>query len=185
MEGSGGTIRAFIAIDVPKQIRQDIASLLSGLNGFRPVDEANMHITLFFLGDITSEQVECVKAVMDRASFAPFDISINGVGAFTASMPRVLFVGISQGSDKIKGVFHGMQGGIAECCDIEERDFVPHITIARARDVHSSARAAKEFIEKYSSRDFGQFLCNAIALKKSVLTSSGPEYTDLYVKAFS
>ncbi|MGC8652046.1 MAG: RNA 2',3'-cyclic phosphodiesterase [Candidatus Micrarchaeia archaeon] len=185
MLAESGAMRAFIAIEVPEQIRQRIASLGAGLGGFRSVGQENMHITLFFLGSITFEQMQSVKSAMDKLAIQPFAIEVSGVGSFTQSVPRVLFAKISQGAENIIGIFRIMRSEIAACCKIEDRELVPHITIARARNASMGFKEATEFISRYKDYNFGRFQCDAITLKKSVLSSKGPEYANLYVRELS
>ena len=58
--------------------------------------------------------------------------------------------------------------------------FVPHLTIARVKKCEDN-KYIQEVIEKYKNIIFGQEKINKIKLKKSILTSNGPIYSNLHV----
>jgi len=182
---TGSKTRAFIAVEIPEQIRLGLASIVIKQN-FRIVKPENIHITLFFLGSITDEQIEAVKRVMYGIDMHKFIISIKGIGAFTPRAPRVIFAQIEQGSEALSGMFERMRDEISKYCKIESREFIPHITIARSTIIDSASKGAiGELMHDYKDHDFGSFECNGIVLKKSVLSSAGPTYSDLFFKVFS
>ncbi len=182
MEESNAKIRAFVAIDIPEELKDSLLSINLDRKMFRMVSRDNLHITLFFLGNITSRQIEIVEGIIGRLLLSPFRISIVGIDVFTRSRPRVIYAKIAEGAQALSGLYNAMKGEIGACCKIEEREFVPHLTIARAKGIK---RGGFEVIEKYSEKEFGAFECREIKLKRSVLSSSGPTYSDLFVKELS
>lgn len=62
-----------------------------------------------------------------------------------------------------------------------EKDFVPHLTIARVKYVHDKA-ALKAFIEKYNDFEFLKFTAEKVSLMQSELRTEGPIYSE--IKAF-
>ncbi|MEM0149532.1 MAG: RNA 2',3'-cyclic phosphodiesterase [Candidatus Micrarchaeaceae archaeon] len=182
-----GKTRAFIAIDIPERIKKELSAVDFGdVEGLKPVGSSSMHITIFFLGYITEQQIAKVISAMDSISMRKFAIGIKGIGVFTQSDPRVIYAAINEGRSEISSIFDGMRSYIASCCRIESRAFVPHVTIARIKHQSSSnAEAANRLASAYKSKDFGIFECDSIKLKKSVLGESGPSYSNIYIKAFS
>jgi 2'-5' RNA ligase len=59
-----------------------------------------------------------------------------------------------------------------------ERDFTPHVTIGRVRS-HRNKEDLLRAIDEYRGRMFGTTAIDKIVLKKSVLMSSGPVYSNL------
>ncbi len=93
-------MRAFIAVDLPADLRVDLGrwqeKLRKSARGARWVRPEGIHLTLKFLGEISSAQViEVSKILSTLPRIAPFEIHFKGFGFFPhAGRPRVLWVGI-------------------------------------------------------------------------------------------
>ncbi|HDM26958.1 MAG TPA: RNA 2',3'-cyclic phosphodiesterase, partial [Candidatus Bathyarchaeota archaeon] len=84
---SGGTIRSFIAIDVEDQeiVRRlvEAQSALAETGAkLKLVEPQNIHITLWFLGNITGDMVDRIHEQLKAIEFRPFVVEVYGVGAF-------------------------------------------------------------------------------------------------------
>jgi 2'-5' RNA ligase len=60
----------------------------------------------------------------------------------------------------------------------EEREFTPHLTLARTKQGTISPRL-RNAIEKHSTQEFGMTDASAFQLIESEIKSTGPEYTTL------
>lgn len=116
-----------------------------------------------------------------------FEVSLNGIGTFDLSRPRVLFVNIVKGYEALRQIYSDLFGDIAALnIKMEEREFSPHVTVARLKGFGAKEMdSARKAVEEHSHQDFGSFLCSSIKLKQSVLTDRGPVYTDLFTKELS
>ncbi|HPC47691.1 MAG TPA: RNA 2',3'-cyclic phosphodiesterase, partial [Deltaproteobacteria bacterium] len=95
-------IRTFVAIDLPTDIKQSLASPIERLKSRNPavrwVRPDAMHITLKFLGDIPEDAVGPVSADLDEISAvtSPLRLGLSGFGAFPGvHRPRVVWVGVT------------------------------------------------------------------------------------------
>jgi 2'-5' RNA ligase len=178
--------RAFIAVDIPEDIKSRITEISKGLDssGIRTVGPEQLHITMFFLGYVDARQLEAVKGALSKMHARSFAVDLNGIGTFDVRNPRVVFVSITKGSEELSAMYAGLFDDISALrIRMDERGFTPHITIARLKSfTGKETNAVKALTEEYSSYDFGSFLCTSIKLKQSVLTREGPVYTDLFVK---
>jgi RNA 2',3'-cyclic 3'-phosphodiesterase len=180
----GGKSRAFIAIDLPDETKERIYASLNGLpeKGITTVSKDVMHITLFFLGDIDGQTLESVKTAIERIDYHKFYAAATGIGAIDVKNPKVLYAKISDGAEDLIRLYDLL---LKELQTIgikrEHRKYLPHITVARAYKL-KDRKDLKDFIKANSYIDFGRFLCESVRLKSSVLTSSGPMHSDLYVK---
>lgn len=177
-------IRAFIGIDIPEVIKDKISELKKELQieHIRFVSKENMHITLFFLGDIDQRQVEEVKDVLEKIDRKPFYASVVGIGTFSIKRPNILFAKISDGNKEISNIYDMLIHRIKEFgIRMDHRAYDPHITIARIPDTREREQI-NEFVNRNSRIELGRFECRSVNLKQSMLTSSGPVYHDLYVK---
>ena len=64
------SVRAFFAADLPESLAQPIADVQAALAdavGLRPVDPADAHVTLKFLGDVPAADLDAVLKTGERA----------------------------------------------------------------------------------------------------------------------
>ncbi len=184
MDGKNRPTRAFIAIDLPESVKEKMEMLLKELpkDSLRSVSKENIHITLFFLGSIDSTKLEKIKRLLDELDCRKFYIAVNGIGTFNKNRPSVLFAEIGEGKDDIININRLLFNGIKEVgIKMDGREYNPHITIARAREIKKTDSMI-QLIGRNSKKEFGRFLCESVKLKESVLTDSVPLYKDLFVK---
>jgi 2'-5' RNA ligase len=178
-------VRAFIAVDIPSEIRERMARAAEelGSDGIRVVAADQMHITLFFLGYIDEAQVDSAKEVMSGIGSGRFNISLHGMGTFAMKRPRVIFANISSGAKELNDIHERVSSSLPAMMKLEREEFAPHLTVARLKrfDGVTTGRA-RDFIGKYKDADFGSFECRDIRLKRSVLTEEGAVHSDMYVK---
>jgi len=136
-------VRAFIAIELPVSIRSELAVLQKNLQlkcrcPAKWVASDSIHLTLSFLGEIPYKSLEQVKQAMSQAAIGqmPFKLALYKLGAFPdMESPRIVWVGLSGGLSDLKS----LQSNIAQLLrryglTLEEREFCPHLTLARIRD---------------------------------------------------
>ena len=187
-------IRAFIAIELPETIRQQLHTIEqqiqtrageSARRAVRWVPAGNMHLTLKFLGEVSANNVEVLARMLQReaAQHQPFEFSISGLGAFpNPRRPRVIWVGA-----EIPASMSALQRTIeAETRALgypgEDRAFSPHLTLgrisqnARPDEVNQVARALGEL----QVGELGKVHVSSIHLFKSDLHPSGAVYTSLH-----
>lgn len=179
-------MRAFIAIELPKEIKDALANLQSQLQSAgadaKWVAPQNLHLTLKFLGEINDKQLEKIAAVLEETAQRnrPFQLSINSLGAFpTASAPRVIWVGVDKGEAECKKIAAEIEektalAGIPK----EEREFSCHITIARVKQLLNQDKLARGINQQagYFKEKTLRFSVAKITLFKSNLFPKGPIY---------
>jgi 2'-5' RNA ligase len=179
------TVRSFIAFDLEnetilKKLSDMQALLVKTGADLKLVEPTNIHITMRFLGDMTSGMAEKVYEVMRTIQFVPFDVKIHGVGAFPdVRYPRVCWTGITEGANQLRGISSQLEPrlqGLGFASD--PRGFSPHLTMARVRSGRNKAELAK-FIADNVNYDFGVIRVACLRLKKSDLTPRGPIYSTL------
>jgi 2'-5' RNA ligase len=179
------TIRSFVAFDIDNESilkkMADVQNLLIKTGAdLKLVEPKNIHITLRFLGNITTPMVEKIFEEMKTVQFIPFDAKIYGVGAFPSSCyPRVLWAGITEGADQLRSISNQLEPrfrslGFAP----DPKGFSPHLTIARVKSGRNKAELAR-FIDEKADYEFGAVNAACLRLKKSDLTPRGPIYSTL------
>ena len=183
-------LRAFIAVELPLEIRQNVQRATSSLRRdtgplIRWVALENMHLTLKFLGDIPSENVEALTQLTDAQadSFNSFDIHLSGIGAFPGpKRPRVIYIGI-QAPAELEEFQRQVESATRRLgYNAEERAFAPHLTIGRVRQRVSADDQQKicRSLEDSTIDSLGTARVNSVHLYKSDLKPNGPVYTKLF-----
>jgi RNA 2',3'-cyclic 3'-phosphodiesterase len=99
----------------------------------------NIHVTLYFLGDVDDEPARrLTHALAAQLQPRPFEISL-GPPQFgpSAGPPRVLWLPIDRGSDRLQQLHRELGERIGGAgLALEPRAFTPHLTVARVRDRH-------------------------------------------------
>ena len=127
--------RLFTGIELPEDIVRRLSMLRAGLSGASWIDPENYHMTLRFAGDITDTEAKHFADALADIRFDSFDLELNGLGSFGGNKPRALWAGIKpspqllllQKAHERAARFAGLPP--------ETRNFVPHITLARLRNV--------------------------------------------------
>lgn len=185
------TLRAFIAVEIPPAIQQAIHSETESLRRalgpdlVRWVPCKNLHLTLKFLGDISSAHVDAITAMLtaEAGHVSSFPLRLSGLGSFpTPKRARVLWVGIHAPA-ALAALQHGIESAAAKLgYAAEERPFSPHLTIGRARQ-HATAsdqQAIWQALERTQVGDLGEAEISAVHLYKSDLNREGAVYTRLF-----
>lgn len=187
------TYRCFIAIEIPEKILDEVVKLSGKLaksiadDSARWCNREQLHITLKFLGNVDALKIDALKSAIQRtcSGFNQFQLTLGGIGCFPdIQKPRVIWLGI--GGD-LK-VLNELQAAIdIETADFgdhqEEREFKPHLTLARVKKPSPKLwRAIGEQIKRHSenARAMGEWNVDSVNLMRSILDPSGAVYEKLY-----
>jgi 2'-5' RNA ligase len=187
-------MRLFVALDIPQEIRTRIAQFQHGLQALAPdvrwVNTESFHITLKFIGEVPSDQLDGFKNALAQVKGVPFDVAFRGYGFFpTARSARVLWAGIEAPESlqrlaaSVDEATHTM--GVAR----EERELKPHLTLARSGSGRPQrgkgdapnqrfARVHKH-LEQVAPPEFGTMTATEFFLYESKLSPRGAQYTKL------
>ena len=180
------TLRAFIAIEMPSPVveivRESQQALKRGGIHLRWVRPENIHLTLRFLGDISTDAIHGIRAVFwDLAAETPsFSLQVKGSGVFPGeSRPRIVWLGLG-GQIHMLAALHrrlssllGQQGIPAG-----KRPFRGHLTIGRAKG-RVDADRLRLWLGEMKDVETPPFTVDRICLFKSELGPGGAVYTPL------
>lgn len=111
----------------------------------RPVEPADWHVTLQFLGAVDGDDVDRVRlaCAFGAGRVRPFTATYQGLGAFpTERRARYLWIAVTEGADEIASLATSVQAQTAKLgWEPGGRDYVAHLTVARAR-ASAAARSA-------------------------------------------
>jgi 2'-5' RNA ligase len=167
-------MRLFLAINLPAVLKKQLFELgrpLKAMGDVNPVEEANIHVTLKFLGD--AEPASVIKS-LESVRAKPFDISLKGVGVFPKpDYVRVVWAGCEKGAQEMVTLHQQVETALPQF--EKEKEFHPHATLARVKFL-SDKKAMADFLGKNKETAFGSFKAESFELMKSELRSSGPIY---------
>jgi 2'-5' RNA ligase len=172
-------MRLFTAIDMPAEIKARLEVFFNRLRptaklAWSPVE--NLHVTTKFIGEWPEPRLgEVNTALATVVSPAPIEIAIRSVGWFpNPRNPRVFFAGIESGPE-LRTLVHNTEQALAALgVPTEEREFHPHLTLARRRDAAPLERM-RQVLATADSSDFGVFRAASFFL----YLSAGGRYTRL------
>jgi RNA 2',3'-cyclic 3'-phosphodiesterase len=187
----GEAVRAFIAIDLPEEIRHALNTVEQQIQArggeparkaIRWVSAGNMHLTLKFLGEVSTSNLQSLSQKLKEEAnrHAALTFTVSGLGAFpNVRRPRVLWVGV-QAPPGLLALQKSIETGAQRLgYQSEERPFSPHLTLgrtvqnARPEEVTALARALSEV----EVGELGQVRVDHICLYRSDLRPSGAVYT--------
>jgi len=178
-------VRSFVSIDLDdQQILSRVGSILSSLQAMggdlKPVERENIHLTLKFLGNVSSSRLSEVETSLYQLAFPVFSTEIKGAGAFpNLNHMTVIWVGVNEGWSQVEQIYEQVEKLLSPLgFRKENRPFSPHITIARVRSSRKREEMAN-FLQHLNDESFGSFTVAKVRLKKSILSSSGPKYSTL------
>lgn len=179
-------IRAFIAINIDKpeiinkivQIQKEIESINAAK--MKPVEPQNLHYTIRFLGNITSEQVDEISQILRNLDFVPFQLVVKGIGAFpNLNRPRVIWVGAGEGSEHVIDIYNHIERGLKKLgFKPGAKQYIPHCTIFRVKFITKKPILSKKLME-LANITLGDVEVRSVKLMRSQLTPKGPVYTTL------
>ena len=177
-------MRLFVALEISAAVRAAIESLIREL---KPLDHSwkwvraeNLHVTLKFLGEVAPGKLpEGIEALRHAPTAGPVALKFRGLGFFPKERrPSVLWVGMDAPQSLI-GLAAGVEATLINAgFPREEREFTPHLTLARNKQGTLSAEL-RDAIRKHSTREFGTMDASTFHLIESKIKSTGPEYTTL------
>lgn len=187
-------MRTFIAIELPKEIKEYLAGLQEQLKSagadVKWVRPDNIHLTLKFLGEIDDKTIDIITKIMEdiTKNKNTFYIRTGLIGAFPKiNFPRVIWVGINEGDAETKELSRDLEEKIAKIgIPKENKPFSSHITIGRMRSPANQEKLVQYLGNMASNFGKGnqQFAVTKITLFRSTLTPKGPVYETLKEASF-
>ena len=185
------SVRLFIALELPPPVQDTLQALQSRL---RPLDTghairwtavSSIHLTLKFVGDTPSSNVDPIQAALIKAveGHHPFDLEVNGVGSFPdAGKLRIVWASVGGMVEALRRLRDSVERFVAPLgYPTENRPFSPHLTIGRARKDASSAALAKfgGVVQDFDPERLVTWRAERLSLMKSDLKPDGAVYTAL------
>jgi len=171
-------MRLFIAINFPIETNKRLAEICAGLRRAAVRGnftlEDNFHLTLVFIGECGEERAKAAKAVIDRADFPPFSLTINRVDLFRHTGGDIYWAGFKR-SAPLNILQSFLTDNLRRAGFIlENRNYTPHVTLGRGAVFPAGFQISK--LEPIC------FTAGAVELMKSERMGGRQVYTAVYGK---
>ena len=176
--------RVFIAIDISRELKDIIykysSNVFLDLESIKVIPAENLHITLKFIGNTSEQDIQAIKNII-RVSVSGhegFEYELEGLpGAFPSkSRARIVFIGIKSGEDRFRDIYNSLEDGLSGIgIRKEERDFHPHITIARIKRPVSIEGVPEDPLPACGS----PLNASSVTLYESILSRRGARYINI------
>ena len=167
--------RLFVALLPPPTVRKELAALAGPLPGVRWSPEANLHLTLRFIGEATMEMLGQFETALARVQVEPFVLPVGGIGVFPSRGPaKVLWVGTGHGHTRL----HQLRKQVDEALlavdpVLEVRNFHPHFTLGRLTEP-GDPKALAKFTAHHAAFEAPPFRVTEFSLMASEFPPAGP-----------
>lgn len=166
--------RLFIAIRPPAAIRAGLLPLMNGIKGARWQDDAQLHLTLRFVGETDRHRANGLAEALVKIRFRPFEIALGGMGCFERKgYPHTLWAGVHP-RDALAQLHRKIDRACIEAgIPPDERSYFPHITLAR---LNRSTGSIDGFLAEHAGLASPPFTVTGFALFESHLGQGGSIY---------
>ena len=161
-------MRLFCGIEIPAWVKAGLETLTNRLKplaklSWSPIE--NLHVTTKFIGEWPEDRLpEMKKALAAVSRPGPIDIAVRGLGFYpNERSPRVFWAGI-EASPNLHSLARDTEAAV-EALGVasEDRDYHPHLTLARRRNPVPVEKLRKE-VSAAAQHDFGKFQAEAFFL---------------------
>ncbi|HEY1758836.1 MAG TPA: RNA 2',3'-cyclic phosphodiesterase [Bryobacteraceae bacterium] len=161
-------MRLFTAIDIPTEITSRLTALVDRLRSLAKLSWSpteHLHVTTKFIGEWPETRlIEVERALSSVPCPGPIEIAVRGLGWFPNHRdPRVFWAGVESGPGLRKLAQETEKSLAAIGVPVEERDYHPHLTLARRRVPVPLDRLRQE-LARIPSQDFGCFRAESFFL---------------------
>lgn len=186
MPRSSERIRGFIAVELPRAVKEFLADTASDLKKCRAdvkwVRPEAMHLTVKFLGDVRGDLIPAIEDELKRVLThqSAMHMQVTGLGAFPGlNKPRVIWAGLKDTSGRLAPLAADVEKALEPLgFEAEKRPFSPHLTLGRVRS-NSGLRDLVDTVRQRMDTAGPKFVADRVIFFESVLKPSAAEYFPL------
>ena len=166
-------MRLFIAINLDDEMKDALMDIQDTMRTYgvrgKETPEENMHLTLAFIGEF--DDPEYVKSIIESIDFRPFEIRLQGIGAFG----DLWWAGIEE-SYPLQSLAKRLRRELAASfIPFDRKKFSPHITLIRRASGRLGDVPEDEIAEHFGT----SMIVDHISLMRSDRGKRGMVYTEL------
>ena len=179
-------MRLFIGVEPGDEVRARAAAIADALRGklgrrvtARWIAPENLHITLWFIGEVAEDRAAAITGVIRTPFPIPrFDLELRGLGAFPPhGAPRVFWIGVARGQDSMIALYSELAGRLQPLgFEAERRAYSAHLTVARVKECR--LRGVRNVLQGLDAVA-GECRVNSVTMFRSRLSPKGAAYEPL------
>ena len=182
-------MRLFVGIPLADSVVRELAGVVERLRGkqgglwhisdeLRWAEPESWHITLQFLGNATTEQMECLNARLVKVRGAPMHLQVGELGCFDRT--GVLIAGVVV-TRELVALQESVVTATSGCGFVPEtRSFLPHVTLARKAGHKGAGKQGNKLRELMAQAQkpsgFTRFVATEFVLYESHLGAAAARY---------
>lgn len=174
-------MRAFVAIELPDDLRAALVQVQDAIPVGRAVPEGNLHLTLAFLDDQPGTALRALHETLSETRLPGAMLTIRGARLFGGRSPRLFAAEALRNPDLaelhrvVRVAIH--LAGIA----LPRERFRPHVTLTRfhRREVETDRARIEEVATVFAGLALDPCRAEAVGLYRSTLTEEGAIYEEL------
>ena len=133
------SIRVFFAIFPNKIVQKQLAhqaEILESTYNERKVRTQNFHLTLLFLGDVSTHRIEALQQTMKNISAKKFELSLDKIGYWKRN--QITYIQANQFPDELFFLVDSLKTALSEAGFLFDKYiYKPHVTLVR-KATHSA-----------------------------------------------
>jgi 2'-5' RNA ligase len=180
-------IRTFISVHATQRINANVSRLVERLAasqaGYNWVPEANLHVTLNFVGDLVDREIPEFCKFMTEAiqEHSPFELELSGLGAFPQiGQPRTIWLGVTQGSEELNLLF---KTGVEVMQDWgfnkPRHEYVPHMTLGSIKRNGNWNESLLNLLHRHRNHDAGICHVEKVVVNSSTFEGGYPQHAKM------
>jgi 2'-5' RNA ligase len=164
--------RLFVALETSDEIKDKLCRLQFRFPGLKWTPSDQIHLTLRFVGTVSTAQMAAIRRALFSIQNAPFRLVATGLGLFSRKTGGILWVGVND-----EPALHELKRKVDEALCVaaslrlEDTPFSPHFTLSRLREM--PPKPLKNRIKEMVDEVFGEMRANGFTLFRSHLRPSG------------
>lgn len=175
------TQRLFVALQPPPEARRAMLGVMGGVEEAYWQSDAQLHLTLAFLGHVDRHTANDVADALDRLRHDPINVTLTVYGTFDAGKyGRISSLWVGAGP---AAPLTSLAARVRQTCrqagsPVEARRFLPHITLARFPRYGAPPVVVQRFLLG-TPPPVAQWTAEEVTLFESRLGSGGAHYEPL------
>ncbi len=169
-------MRFFLALEIPDQEKPKFQAIQQKLQEILPqariTNSDKLHLTFAFIGEQPDSMLEPLTQVLQQAAkgIAPFEITPAYIDGFpNIHNPKIIWAGVKGDIDKIVILRERIKDGLERLhLDMDERRFVPHISIAKLNGNAEISTQTEEKLQELIQNAFTPIHISSIKLFESI-----------------
>lgn len=169
-------MRFFIALEIPSENIPSFQAIQAKLHTLIPqvkiTSDNKLHLTLAFIGEQPDNLKEKLVEIIRNSitDIPPFEVTPAYIDGFpNIHHPNILWVGVKGDIDKVLLIREYIKDGLASLrLPVDERRFVPHISIAKFSSEFAIDRNLEQKLEKIMTQSLEPIKITSIKLFESV-----------------